>query len=292
MATTLFNNIILTFFQRVKDARTDPTVNGDIGHRYSSSLAQKYANQSIRDLLLEQFTASPAKFATLFSDYVKPGSILTLTSTAIGSSTLGVVLTPAEAFLIISLETSAGVKFRRLKTTEIQDVKLGIDGLIVPSSTNPVFWEENGNIYTKGVVSGSVYPRYVKTHQDISVSTASAGAGKKNSGNGSYATASQTLTIAMSGNFVQGTDENNRIMFWDNNASKVYYARIGSIPSTGSCTLIGDGLPSADITAGGITICMMATNDITDLILDQSWFESVLDGMLKYAMIDAKNFAG
>jgi hypothetical protein len=36
----------------------------------------------------------------------------------------------------------------------------------------------------------------------------------------------------------------------------------------------------------------MATNDITDLILDQSWFEQVLEGMLKYAMIDAKNFAG
>ena len=292
MATSLFNGLIITASQRLKDARTDPTVNGDIGRRYSSSLLQKYANQAVRDLLLAQLNASSDKFSADFSDYVKPGNQLALTQTTTGGVTYGIVPTPAEAFLVISLQTTAGVKFRHLKATEIQDVKLGVDGLIVPSATNPVFWEENGSIWTLGVVTGNVIPRYVRTHQDITVSTSAAGAGKKNSGNGSYAAASQTLTIAMTGNFVQGTDENDRIMFWDNAASKVYYARIGSIPSTGACTLLGDGLPTVDIAAGNITICMMATNDITDLILDQSWFEQVLDGMLKYAMIDAKNFAG
>jgi hypothetical protein len=93
----------------------------------------------------------------------------------------------------------------------------------------------------------------------------------------------------MTGNFVAGTDENKRIMIYDSNAAKVYYGRIASIPTTGSAILSGDNLPSANITGTNVSIALVSDNDITDLTLDPSWFDELINRMVAYAVQDAKN---
>lgn len=291
MATTLFNSNIIEFASRMKDARTSAAIAGDTSAnggptRYTSAQCARYENRSIRDLLLEWFQKlGPDHFEELFPEYVKTGSAITLVA--------GVVAKPVDAFIVLDLKKSDGtVKFRRLEQKLVQDVIMNTDGLIVPSPTSPVFYEENGNIVALGITSGNVIPRYIVTHQDIAVSTVSAGNGKIKTGGGTlYTQATQTIGICtMNVPFAAG-DENKRIMFVDTSAGTVvYYARIASVISATSVSIYGDGLPPGDLFAATIPTVIVADNDITDLTLNQYWFGEVIERMIKFAMEDAKNF--
>jgi hypothetical protein len=48
-------------------------------------------------------------------------------------------------------------------------VRSGQDGIIVPSATRPVFWEEDGIVKTLGILDANVIGRYIKLHADIVV---------------------------------------------------------------------------------------------------------------------------
>src|SRR5208283_6110766 len=121
MATTFFNNNILNFFAKMQDSRTDPSAAGDTGHRYTSAMATLYQNNSVRALLLDKFQKyGDEAFETIFSDYIKTGSQLTLAS--------GIVASPLDSFIVLELKDSSGtVKFRKLEQKLVQDVIMNTD---------------------------------------------------------------------------------------------------------------------------------------------------------------------
>ena len=288
MSTTRFSENIIEASTRIQDARTDATAAGDSSplKRYSSVQWSRYENNSLRDILLEEFTKSADTFENKFPFYVKTGVALTPAYT----SSTGVIARPSDVFVIIDLQTDGGVNILRLRPDEIQDVKLGIDPINVASPTHPYYYEEQGNIITLGLTTGNIIPRYVSIHQDIAPSNASPGSGKMNSAGGSYVASTQVLTIAMTGNFVAGTDENKRIMIFDTNATKVYYGRIASIPTIGTAVLSGDNLPSANITGTNVSIALVSDNDITDLTQNfDNMRDEIIKRMLVYAQMDALN---
>jgi hypothetical protein len=287
MSSVKFNNNILEAAARMKDARTTAASSDDTNKRYTSAMWTRYQNRAIRDFLLEWFQKiGPDEFQNLFPEYIKTGSPLTLSS--------GSVATPADAFVVTELKNSAGtIKFWRIEQKTVQDVLLGIDGLIVPSATRPVFYEEAGNIKTLGITTGDVIPRYIKTHQDIAVSVASAGTGKvKTGGSGAFNASTRTLSgLVMSPVFASG-DEGKWLMFIDTTGTvSVFMARIESVVSATSVILTDDyGLPASNIVAGQVGDVLVADIDNVDLVLPEYWHGNIINRMVQFAMQDAKNF--
>lgn len=281
MATTKFNNNILLAARRLKDRRTDASVNGDTGQRYSSALLTNYQNKAIKELLREKFAEiGAAEFMRAFPELVKTSGVLTLTA--------GVVAKPSDAFLVIDLDSSDyAVHFDVLEQSEVQRVRSGADPLKAPSATLPVFWDENGSINTLGLTTGSVVARYIVKPDDLAVITSAAGNGKKNSANGQYTTATKLLQATMSTGFASG-DENRVVMFYDNAAGKVYYGTIASVKDADEVYLSGDGLPAADIAAGNVTIVLMEQLQDADVKLNALWFGNIVDRMVQYGLADAQ----
>ena len=57
MATTKFNTNIINAARSLKDRRTDPSVAGDTGMRYTSALLSYYQNKAVRAFIAEQLAA-------------------------------------------------------------------------------------------------------------------------------------------------------------------------------------------------------------------------------------------
>jgi len=282
MATTNTNNLILAIARRLKDARISADPSDDAGKRFSSKLLTEYLNKAIRDFLVDKFITFGEKgFMEMFPEYVKTGTSITLTN--------GVVPKPYDAFTVVDLR-QGNIKFRKIRQDAVNDVILGIDPLIIPSSNSPVFYEENGNIYTLGITSGSVIPRYIKTHTDLVVSTAS-------SGNGKYSTSPNSISYDVSTSTISGatmntpfssSDVNKRIMF--NTNSAVYTGVISSYISSISVTISGDNLPSQNINAGGILSLLVADNDINDITINPYWYGEIIERAVVLANEDVRFF--
>lgn len=283
MATTNFNSILLELARKLKDARTSAAASDDTGKRYTSTILSLYINRAVRDMLIEFLLKNgPKAFTETFPAYVKTGSGIVLSS--------GVGAKPSDCLTVIDLRSSSA-KFERIPQNIVSDVVAGVDGLISPSASMPVFYEEGANFYTLGITSGTVYPRYIVTPTDIVVSVVVPGSGKwRTAGGGSFTVATNTLSgVTMSTPFASG-DENKKIMFYDSLGAKVYFAYISSVVSGTSVVVYGDGLPGTDIT-GDITSVLVADNDSSDLKLNAYWYGEVIDRAIKYANEDARSFA-
>lgn len=280
MATPILNGVILQASRRVQEYRTSAAATDDTGRRWTSANWTDYANNALRDLLLDKLQKlGPAAFAAAFPEYVKNSGTIVLVS--------GEVAMPDGALAVLELKDAANAfTFFPVPQSQVYTVQSGRDKMIVPSSTYPVFWTESGVIKTLGVTAGNVVARYIYAPSDLAVITTADGNGKKNSANGSWTAATNRLTIAMAGNFVSGQDENRLVMFYDNNAGKVYYGRIASIGGTGYCTLTGDGLPTSNIAAGDVTIALMEQLSDPDILLNRMWHGELIERMVKYALSD------
>lgn len=171
MATTKLNNLIIAVSRRVGDARTDASSAGDSGRRITSALWVEYVNQALKDLLMEKFEALGVDgFADAFPEFVKTSSALTLTG--------GSVAKPADAWVFVELLKSDGsIRFERVESSRVLQVKYGHDPLQVPSATEPAFYEEAGNVVAlpSSVGTWTVVGRYVVTPEDLVVVTGAGG---------------------------------------------------------------------------------------------------------------------
>lgn len=286
MATTILNNLILQASRKVQEYRTSAASTDDTGRRWLSSNWTDYTNRAIRDFLKEKFIQyGPKAFGELFPDYMKQSGSLTVVS--------GSVVKPSDSFIVTDLwMADNSATFFRIPQDLVAGVVGGFDRSIVPSTSNPCFYEEGGYIKTLGLTSGSVYARYIKSHADLAVITTA-------NGNGKYATAFTTayyvastgvlFVTTMSSSFASG-DENKQVVFQDN-SGVVYSGHIASVVNGTTVSLYeasrDDGLPAANITAGNITSAIMGDTHNTDVLLNSFWFGEILDKIVAYAQQDA-----
>jgi hypothetical protein len=205
-----------------------------------------------------------------------------------------------------SADVGKPVMFRTAALTyigKIESVTLGDPVLVVLSGDGlPV-----GNIAApniKDVISTDlalgnidVVARYVKTHQDITVSTLALDNGRyyTTAADVAYTAATKTLLITAAfpaGGWVAG-DAGRDLVF--RTATIVYKGKIVSVSPLGaperlSIVLSGDGLPSVDVAAPNITgvFTPNISNDDADLKLAQNWDGAIIDKMVAFARADAK----
>lgn len=281
MATTKFNNILLAGARRLKDARTDPTPNGDANARYTSVQLTEYANRSVRDYLVAKLVElGPDGFADKYPEYIKTSGVLTLAA--------GAVAKPADAIVVADLMLSDLSKtFSRIAQGRVANVKVGKDALIIPSATKPVFWEEGSNVNTLGILAGNVIARYIVTHQDILPSTAPVGNGNFNSASGGWVAATRTLSAPMNVAFVVG-DVNKNVMF--RSATVTYSGKIDSRTTPSDVVLSGYNLPAVDIAAPGVVQVIVSDQgpDPADLLLNDNWHSEIINRIVQYGLADAK----
>ena len=184
--------------------------------------------------------------------------------------------------------TYSATFFEKLKQKEVEDIRSGYDGLTKPSSTRPVFWEENGYIYTLGITTGNVVARYIVTHQDVTPVTSAVGNGNwATITSGAWNAATRALTTTMNTSFA-ATDVGKKIMF--RSTTVTYFGIIERFVSTTSVIIRGDGLPGSDIPG---TVAEVVVSDIdpdsSDLKLNQYWCAQVINRAVTYALQDSKS---
>jgi hypothetical protein len=273
MATVKFNNIILEVFQRLKDPIANATLDGTT---YSNKIVRDHCNRAIRDFLIAQITGFGERgFSEAYPEYVKTGSALTLVA--------GTIAKPTDCFTILDLYAGA-VLFTKLEQYQVAGIVNGSDPVIIPSATSPVFWEEGSNIYTLGITSGNVIPRYIITHQDITPTINSSTAGNWGS-TGTFTAATNTLVATMNSSFAS-VDVNKKIFF--RSTTTTYAGYIQSYTNATTVVLGGNNLPSSDIATVQI-IVSDASPDSTDLLLNPYWYGEVVERTYMYSVKDSKN---
>jgi hypothetical protein len=279
MATTILNSLIIQASRMIQEYRTDAGTGGDSNKRFKSSNWTDYTNRALRDLLRDKLAQLGSKqFAEQFAEYIKTSGVLTVVS--------GSVSKPSDALWVLEVAKSdLSIWYDRVPEEEVMSVKTGRNMMIVPTSTKPVFWEENGSINTLGLTAGNIVARYIEAPSALAVITSAAGNGKKNTANGQYTAATKLLQATMSTGFAAG-DENRVVMFYDNAAGKVYYGTIASVKDADEVYLSGDGLPAANIAAGSVTIVLMEQLQDADVKLKSIWHGELLERIVKYALAD------
>jgi hypothetical protein len=274
VSTLIFNSVLRAVARRLKAERTLAT---DDAGAYTSVLLTEYVNRAIKDLLIDKYLQlGDDRFRTLFPEYVKTSGALTLSG--------GVVAKPNDAFVITNLSTSGGIEFKKLKQSQVEDVRRGTEMIIVPSASRPVFWEEAGNIYTLGVTSGDVVARYIQTPADITPSTVSAGNGNFNTATGAYTSATRTLVVSMNANFT-ASDINKTIIF--RSATVTYLATIESCSAVNTVVLrAGNGLPAGDVA----TVAQVMVSDLQseDLKINPYFHADIINRAVAYGLMDAQ----
>lgn len=170
MATTRFNNHVLSVARRLNDPRTDASATGDTGAVYSSAILSYYVNQAMRDLVRDYFLKlGEQATAAIFPDLVKVSSALTLTT--------GSVAVPTDSWFITALRVSGGTKeFRKIH--DVRDINRAITGehaFIKPTAAKPYFYELGGTINTLGITTGNVLAHYMTVPPDVTVVTGAGG---------------------------------------------------------------------------------------------------------------------
>jgi hypothetical protein len=270
--TTKFNSLLLEIFQRMKDPIISATANGVT---YTNVLATYHLNRAIRDFLIEKINNYQRHFPDVFPEYVKTGGSLTLSG--------GVVAKPTDCFSILNLYAS-GVDFTKVEQYRVAQIQNGTEPITIASATKPVFWEEGSNIKTLGLTSGSVVPRYIVTHQDITP-TLGSGGGNFSTGSGAFLTATRAIMIAMNTSFAT-TDVNKTIMI--RSSSAVYQGIIESFVSTSSVIIRGEAIPTGNITVADAMVSD-ASPDSSDLLLNPYWYGEIIERAITYVIEDTKN---
>lgn len=272
MATSKFNGILTEIFQRLKD----PIANGTLdGETYTNKLMRDHCNRAVRDFLIERIVQFGERgFAEAHPEYVKTGGAITLTA--------GTVAKPIDCFSVIDLYVSGGVRFTKIEQYQVADIVNGTNPVVVPSGTSPVFWEEGSNIYTLGVITGNVTPRYIITHQDISPTINSSTNGNWGS-TGTFTASTNTLVATMNSSFALA-DVNKKIFF--RSSTTTYSGYIARYTNATTVALAGNNLPSIDITTVQI-IVSDASPDSTDLLLNPYWFGEIVERTVSYALKDS-----
>jgi hypothetical protein len=286
MATRYFNDIILAVARRLKSPRTLATDNNTtlgITATYSSAVLADYVNRSVKDMLIDCYKKFGVKYlCQMFPEYIKTSGSLTLQA--------GCVVKPADCFIVMNLKTSDNtIEFKKLTQEQVENVRTGNEKLIVPSATRPVFWEENGSIYTLGVTTGDVVARYIVLHQDIlPISTVATNGNWLTGSDGAWTASTRLLSGTMAVAVVAG-DVNKKILF--RTATKVYGGRIENFVSAGSFNVSGDGLPSGNITSGSVIAILISDNDVdsSDIKLNIYFHSEIIDRAVQYGLADAKN---
>jgi hypothetical protein len=287
MATTRFNSNILAAARRLKDERSSASPTDDTGHVFSSALLSEYENRSVRDVLKKVYDDLGEKaFGNVFPEYM-------LTSGALNLSA-GALVKPADCWHVVDLvKSDLSVKFHKLKSSEIEDVRAAQNGVIVPSATRPVFWEEAASIYTLGLVNATVIARYIKTHPDLVVSTDAVGNGKihTTAADLDWHASTKVLEVAGTTTFVIDADVGKMIIF--RTAAVVYVGRIASVsaPTTATeITVSGDALPAGNIHPSDIIEVLVSDlwPDGTDLLLNPNWYGAIIDSMVAFGLEDLK----
>ena len=286
MATSNLNSLILATARKLKDARTNPSSVGDTGRVYSSAVLTDYANRAVRDFLRDALKSlGPKLFAETFPEYIKTSSTLTLAA--------GSVAKPTDALFVIGLmKSDLTLNFEPVKAEELASVLTGAAGLLNASATQPLFYDEAGNIKTLGVTTGDVIARYIRVHPDLTVITTAVGNGTiyTTAANITWTAATKLLTID-DDPFFSGDQTNRLIMF--RTATIVYVGRIQSqtvdLSANTLVTIDGDGLPAGNISAPNI-IEMVVSGlwpDGSDLKLNAIWYGEIVERMTAMAEADA-----
>lgn len=282
MATTKLNSLIVEAARRLKDQRSTAASSDDTGKVYNSAVLTGYANRAVRELLRELFEQYGEKFGDLVPEYMRTSSALTLAA--------GVTAQPADAWFVLNLvKSDRTVKFHKVPSNIVEDVRSGEHGTIVPSLTRPVFWQEGGSIYTLGVTTGDVIGRYVRVHPDLSVITTAVGNGViyATAGNLTWTAATKTLTVSGGAGTLTSADVNKVLMF--RTATVVYLGRIQGVSGDMDVVLYGDALPTGNILPSNIIEFVVSDRDpdSNDLALGNIWFPIVLDKMVRMGREDA-----
>lgn len=283
MATTRFNANILEAARRLKDQRTSAGTSEDSSKRYKSAVLSAYQNRAVRDIIRETYEALGEAFGDVIPEQVKTSGTLSLTA--------GVVAKPSDAWYALDLvKSDRTVKFWKLPHRQVEDVLTGSDGLIVPSATRPVFWEEGQNVKTNGLTSGNVIMKYVRAHQDISVITSATGNGTiyTTANDLTWTAATKTLTVALQAGLLTSADVNKLLMF--RTSGIVYVGRIESVSGDLDVVLFGDGLPAGNIAVPNIIEFVVSDlqPDGNDLTLNAEFDGEIVDRMIEFGLKDAQ----
>ena len=279
--TTKLNTIIFTVARKLKDARASLSAS-DSDKRYSNTLLTTYANDSIRDFLREQLEVlGPEAFVEKFPEYVKESGNLVIAAAE--------VTRPSDALFILDLfKADLSLSFTRKSPSEIADFKTARDAAVIPSTTEPVFWDEDGKIKvlpnSAGINDATVKARYIVTHQDIAINATASGNGNYQvTGAPTFTAATKLLTATPAANF--GANDLGRKILMKDVAHIVYEGLVESAPSTTTLVLKGDGLPSVDKTISHWLISYV--DDSTDLKLNQVFHGEIIERAFQKAQADA-----
>jgi hypothetical protein len=278
MATTRFNNNILAAARRMKDVRATANASDDTGKRYTTAIWTEYQNRAIKDLILETYLAGPKQFPDVMPEIVKTSANITITA--------GVGDFPSDAWLFIDLAKNDYSVYIHKIFGDVTAVLAARHGTIVPSATEPYFYEELRKLYVLPSAAYTVKGRYILTPAEIVVVTSS-GNGNYSTADGNYTASTKTLVVTMNSAFVTA-DTGKHIIIMDNGTFKVHFAHIASVTNGTTVVLEGDGAPTTDMSADA-HVLVADTNPTTDDIRVSSiWDSNIVDRMVAYALQDAK----
>lgn len=287
MPTINFNNNVLAAARRLKDARTGPTSIDDTGKRFSSALLSEYENRAVRDMIRANYQQLQNKIATLFPEYMK----ISASTNLIAGTSYASIPIPSDCWYAtdVSYANYSG-KFYRVPQDRIETVKNGQDPLIVPSTTRPVWWQENNLICVlPASLSSAIIIRYLKVHQDIQPIIGMNAAGDYlTSGSPTFTLATNTLS---GGTYHNGGFTNadiNKLVIFRDTTPYVYIGQIASVNSANSVVLYGYGLPTGNVTVADV-IKPDYLSVPPDLQINPSWYGEIIDRMVAFGEADRKN---
>jgi hypothetical protein len=178
--------------------------------------------------------------------------------------------------------------FTRQNSSQIQKILTGYDVLNVPSATDPIFYEESGEIKTlpAAVAAYDVIARYLQAPDELAVIVGTASVGKWSTSTGGWTAATRRLVMAaMSTNFA-ATDVGKRMMI--RSATATYEGIISAYVGVLTVEMIGDALPTGDIASPGVIQALMTdTGSTSDLKISKIWDPLIVEKMVEKGLQDA-----
>lgn len=166
---TRFNQNILDAARRLKEARTDATSSGDTEMRYSSALLTTYQNRAILDVVKSVFEkVGRLGFSTVMPEMVKGNLTASLTSPIGGGA--GVFSMPVDAWTFLEVFDLTGSKIVKRIDADVVKVINSLDPLLVPSATQPIYYETMGTLVTYPALT-SVVGRYIFVHPTMTTAS-------------------------------------------------------------------------------------------------------------------------
>jgi len=288
MSTERFNDNILRAARRLGDARTYADSSDDTNRRFSSARLSLHQNNAIRNIVEQCFKTLAGGFGELVPEYLR-------TSDNNIPITGGYIVKPADLNHVIEVYfTDGSYKFHRVPASQVIDVVAGKHGTILPTLTNPYYYEYLDRIYVlPSAIATAVSIRYVKNHDDITVSVGVADTGKYlSTAPGAFVYSTKELTATMSSVFTSD-DVNRKFMMRGRlkpagATSKIYNGYIQRFVSTKKVILAGDGLPTSDEILDVYEFLVSYSGSTTDIELAKFWDDDIVNIMVANAINDKK----